>query len=53
MALAGIESYIPADEVMDALLDVERRLPAELKCTAVGGLACTETACMLRKRLGQ
>jgi len=51
MALSGIESYIPADEVMDALLDVEKRLPAELKCAAVGGLACTETACRLRARL--
>lgn len=51
LALVGIESYIPADEVMDALLDVEQRIPAELKCAAVGGLACTETACRLRKNL--
>lgn len=52
MALSGIRSYIPPDEVIDALVDTERRLPPELKCAAVGGLACTGTACRLRERLG-
>lgn len=51
MALAGIRSYIPPDEVIDALVDVERRLPQELKCATVGGLACTPTGCRLRERL--
>ena len=51
LALAGAESYIPADEVMDALKDAEERLPAELKCACIGGLACTETARRLRKEL--
>lgn len=51
MALAGIRSYIPADEVIDALADVERRLPQELKCATVGGLACTETGRRLREKL--
>lgn len=51
MALAGIRSYIPPDQVIDALVDVEKRLPHELKCATVGGLACTETACTLRRRL--
>ena len=50
MALAGIESFIPADEVMDALKDVEERMPPELKCACVGGLACTKTACEFRSR---
>ena len=53
MAVAGIRSYIPPDEVMDALLDVERRLPPELKSGTVGGLASTCTAKCLRKKLGQ
>ena len=51
MALSGIRSYIPPDEVIDALVDTERRLPQELKCATVGGLACTATACRLRKQL--
>ena len=51
MALAGIESFIPPDEVIDALVDVEERLPQELKCATVGGLACTCTAKKIREKL--
>ncbi len=51
MALAGIQSFIPPDEVIDALVDVEKRLPQELKCATVGGLACTCTAKRIRKEL--
>lgn len=51
MALAGITSFIPPDEVIDALVDVEKRMPPELKCATVGGLACTYTAKCVRERL--
>jgi len=51
MALAGIQSFIPPDEVIDALVDVEKRLPQELKCATIGGLACTCTAKRVRKDL--
>ncbi|MCQ2420016.1 MAG: L-serine ammonia-lyase, iron-sulfur-dependent, subunit alpha [Clostridia bacterium] len=44
MALAGIQSVIPPDEVIDALIDVQKRMPSALKCASVGGLAGTETA---------
>ena len=44
MALAGIESIIPPDEVIDALINVQNLLPVELKGTLKGGLACTSTA---------
>lgn len=53
MALAGITSFIPPDEVIDALIDVEKRLPDELKAATIGGLACTKTAACVRRRLGQ
>jgi len=53
MALAGITSYIPPDEVVDALIDVQKRMPVELRCTVTGGLACTQTAKCLRHRLAQ
>ena len=43
MALAGIESRIPVDEVIDAMGEVGRRLPVELRETALGGLAATPT----------
>lgn len=51
MALAGIKSYIPPDEVVDALIDVQKRMPAALRCTVTGGLACTQTAQCLRQKL--
>lgn len=43
MALAGIESVIPADEVIVAMGEVGRSMPAELKETAEGGIAVTPT----------
>ena len=51
MALAGVKSYIPPDEVVDALIDVQKRMPPALKCTVTGGLACTQTAKCLRQKL--
>ena len=41
MALAGVESRIPVDEVIDCMGDVGRRLPVEFRETALGGLAAT------------
>jgi L-serine dehydratase len=43
MALAGIESKIPVDEVIIAMKAVGDALPASLKETAEGGLADTPT----------
>jgi len=36
MAIAGIESYIPPDEVIDSLVKVQRMLPAEMRCGSCG-----------------
>lgn len=44
LALAGIESFIPADEAIDAMKSVGDRMPCSLKETAAGGLAQTPTA---------
>jgi L-serine dehydratase len=43
MALAGIESIIPFDEVVNAMYRVGKSLPIALKETALGGLAATPT----------
>ncbi len=43
MALAGIRSVIPPDEVVLAMAQVGRLLPLELKETGLGGLAATPT----------
>ena len=41
MALAGITSRIPVDEVIDCMGDVGHRMPVEFRETALGGLAAT------------
>ncbi len=41
MALAGIESRVPPDQVLDAMAQVGRMMPTPLKETAQGGLADT------------
>lgn len=51
MALAGIESRIPFDEVIEAMSEVGRLLPNSLKETALGGLANTPTAREIEKQL--
>ena len=43
MAIAGIESVIPADEVIDAMKSIGDMMPASLKETSRGGLAATPT----------
>ena len=43
MALAGIRSVIPPDEVVLAMAGIGRLLPLELKETGLGGLADTPT----------
>lgn len=44
LALAGVGSFIPADEAIDAMDKVGRSLPRGLRETAEGGLAMTPTA---------
>lgn len=44
LALAGISSFIPADEAIDAMKSVGDLLPCALKETAGGGMAVTPTA---------
>ena len=41
MALAGIESRVPVDQVIDCMGAVGRRLPVELRETSLGGLTAT------------
>jgi len=51
MAMSGIESVIPVDEVIKAMGDVGHAMPEELKETAMGGIAASETAKKLEKKL--
>jgi L-serine dehydratase len=51
MALAGISSIIPFDEVVEAMLKVGRSLPCELRETGTGGLAGTATGKQIHERI--
>jgi len=51
MALAGVESRIPVDEVIDSMRRVGEAIPCALRETALGGLATTPTGEALRKQV--
>lgn len=51
LALAGVKSVVPFDEVVDAMYRVGKSLPMELRETALGGLATTETGKEISKRI--
>lgn len=51
LALAGIESVIPADEVISAMKEVGRMMSDKLKETAMGGVAATPTGKKLSEKI--
>lgn len=51
LALAGVESVIPMDEIVEAMVRIGRSLPRGLRETAEGGLATTETGTAIALRL--
>lgn len=51
LALAGVENLIPADEVIESMYRVGRRMPAELRETGLGGVATTPTGIAIRNKI--
>lgn len=51
MAIAGVKSRIPLDEVIDAMKSVGDQLPEALRETSGGGLAITPTGIRIAKEL--
>ncbi|OIJ09864.1 L-serine dehydratase, iron-sulfur-dependent subunit alpha [Anaerobacillus arseniciselenatis] len=51
MALAGIESRIPCDEVIDAMYKIGQSMSLDLRETAGGGLAATPTGRELEAKI--
>ena len=45
LALSGVRQLIPFDQMLEAMYAVGRRLPVELRETALGGCAVTPSAC--------
>lgn len=53
MALAGVPSLIPLDEVIKAMDAVSKLLPASLRETAEGGIAASPTGRRIAEELGK
>ena len=45
LSLSGVKQLIPFDEMMETMYAVGRRIPIELRETALGGCAATPSAC--------
>ena len=45
LSLAGIKQLIPFDEMLDTMYKIGKRMPVELRETALGGCAVTPSAC--------
>ncbi|WP_121605237.1 L-serine ammonia-lyase, iron-sulfur-dependent, subunit alpha [Virgibacillus sp. Bac332] len=52
MALAGVTSRIPCDEVIGAMYRIGKQMPSSLRETGEGGLADTPTGRFLKDNLG-
>ncbi len=53
MALAGVRSAIPSDEVIDVMLEVGSAMPSRHRETAQGGLAQTPTGRKMMQKLAK
>ena len=51
MALAGIATLIPLDEVIDAMAQIGNSMPCSLKETSMGGLAVSPSAQIIKKSI--
>ncbi|TWT04662.1 L-serine ammonia-lyase, iron-sulfur-dependent, subunit alpha [Planomicrobium sp. CPCC 101079] len=51
MALAGVKSRIPCDEVIGAMFEIGQSMPSALRETAKGGLAATPTGKWLEAKI--
>lgn len=51
MALAGIESQIPADQVIDAMREVGEKMDVSLRETGIGGIAGSQRAHEILEKL--
>jgi len=51
LALAGVRSYIPFDDVVGAMYEVGKAMSPKLRETSLGGLAATPTGEKLRKQV--
>ncbi len=51
LALAGVKSIVPFDEVVEAMYKVGKALPESLRETGLGGVAASPTGCALKNKI--
>ena len=51
MAISGFDPVIPLEQVIQTVSRVSKTMPTCVKCTGRGGLAITETATILKRKL--
>ncbi|WBW98784.1 L-serine ammonia-lyase, iron-sulfur-dependent, subunit alpha [Oceanirhabdus sp. W0125-5] len=51
LVMSGVTSFIPFDDVVSAMYKVGKSLPCELRETALGGVATTETGILLKNKV--
>jgi L-serine dehydratase len=49
LIMGGYENPIPIDETIDAVYNVGKMLPSELRCTSLGGLSLCPSALSMRR----
>ncbi|MBI4231653.1 L-serine ammonia-lyase, iron-sulfur-dependent, subunit alpha [Candidatus Peregrinibacteria bacterium] len=52
MVMAGVKSFIPFDEVVEAMKNIAEIMSPKIRETALGGLAVTKTGNIIKKKLG-
>lgn len=52
LSIAGVKSFIPFDEVVQAMKNIAQIMSPKLRETALGGLAVTKTGNMIKRKLG-
>lgn len=51
LVMSGVTSFIPFDDAVSAMAKVGRSMPCELRETALGGVAATETGLLLKNKV--
>ena len=52
MSMLGVESYVPMDEVVEAMMNISATMNESIRETALGGLAVTPTGLKVREKMG-
>ena len=53
LALSGVSQKIPFDEMVETMLQVGRKIPVDLRETALGGCAACKTGCTISETIRQ